>query len=136
MCTQQSTHYFLIEMIRFRPFRQRCPLKGLRCMYYCCFYYCCCLLFPLAPPPPRLCLLCAFFLCLLESELFSFAAFLSTCLLPLDLPTMVIMFRKIIYKYIPGRRILNETVVHEDGYPVYGVEKTGSQFSFMVSTQC
>jgi tryptophan synthase beta subunit len=37
---------------------------------------------------------------LLESELFSFAAFLSTCLLPLDFPTMVNVFRKIIYKYI------------------------------------
>jgi hypothetical protein len=46
-------------------------------------------------------------LCLLESELFSFAAFLSTCLLPLDLPTMVIMVRKIIYKYIRSRPILS-----------------------------
>ncbi len=63
------------------------------------FYCCCRLLFPLARPPPRLCFLCAFFLCLLESELFSFAAFLSTCLLPLDLPTMVNMSRRIIYKH-------------------------------------
>ena len=63
--------------------------------------YCCCrLLFPLALPPPRLCLLCAFFLCLLASELLSFAAFLSTCLLPLDLPTTVNVYRKIIYKHI------------------------------------
>jgi hypothetical protein len=80
------------------------------------FYHCCRLLFPLAPPPPRLCLLCAFFLCLLESELFSFAAFLSTCLLPLDLPTMVTMFRKIIYKYICSRPIVDETAVHKEGY--------------------
>jgi hypothetical protein len=39
-------------------------------------------------------------LCLLESELFSFAAFLSACLLPLDLPTMVNVSRRITYKHI------------------------------------
>jgi hypothetical protein len=51
---------------------------------------------------------------LLESELFSFAAFLSTCLLLLDFPTMVIMVRKIIYKYIRSRPTLDETAVHEE----------------------
>ena len=90
--------------------------KAQRCSGAISVFYSCRLLFPLACPPLRIRLLCAFFLCLLESELFSFAAFLSTCLLPLDLPTMIMLLRKIIYKYILGRRILNETAVHEEGY--------------------
>lgn len=64
--------------------------------------------FPLARPPPRLCFLCAFFLCLLESELFFFAAFLSTCLLPLDLPANANTSRKSIYKYILKKTSLDQ----------------------------
>ena len=45
-------------------------------------------LLPLACPPPKFLLAFANFLLRLESVLFSFAAFLSTCLLPLDLPTI------------------------------------------------
>jgi hypothetical protein len=37
-------------------------------------------------------------------------------LLPLDLPTMVTMFRKIIYKYICSRPIVDETAVRKEGY--------------------
>lgn len=70
--------------------------------------YSCRLLFPLARPPPRLCFLCAFFLCLLESELFFFAAFLSTCLLPLDLPANANTSRKSIYKYILKKTSLDQ----------------------------
>ena len=77
-------------------------------------YYSCRLLLPLARPPPRLCLLCAFFLCLLESELFSFAAFLSTCLLPFDLPTMVNLSRRMISIYIPiSRPVFDDVLVQE-----------------------
>jgi hypothetical protein len=46
------------------------------------------LLLPRDCPPPRLLLAFTIFLLRLESVLFSFAAFLSNCLLPLDLPTI------------------------------------------------
>src|ERR687886_2070125 len=50
-------------------------------------YFFCFLLLPLDWPPPRLFLIFAIRLFLLESLLFSLAAFLFTCLLPFDFPT-------------------------------------------------
>jgi hypothetical protein len=51
-------------------------------------YYPRVLLLPLACPPPKFLLAFTNFLLRLESVLFSLAAFLSICLLPLDLPTI------------------------------------------------
>jgi hypothetical protein len=55
---------------------------------YIIFYFCF-LFLPLDWPPPKSFLIFAILLFLLESLLFSLAAFLFTCLLPFDFPTIV-----------------------------------------------
>jgi hypothetical protein len=64
-------------------------------------HFFCFLLLPLDWPPPKLFLIFAILLFLLESLLFSLAAFLFTCLLPFDFPTtnVIIIFVLILWIY-------------------------------------